>query len=187
MRKHAVRRTSRSRSKLLPRLILSAFLVVGAAHCFCRFDMSSQMETFFAHAWAEVAPQVTAQPGQPANGSQPFASQPAGAPILVTIARNPFMAPSAITSKPLPVSPLPNHGAIPAKGGNGAGAPAPVMAAEPILRGIVQNGSAAAAIIEYAGKSGFYRVGQFVGEQRVNSISSNSVSLSGGDRLALGR
>jgi hypothetical protein len=126
MRKHAVRRTSRSRSKLLPRLILSAFLVVGAAHCFCRFDMSSQMETFFAHAWAEMAPQVTAQPGQPANGSQPFAAQPAGAPILVTIARNPFMAPSAITSKPLPVSPLPNHGAIPAKGGNGGGAAAPV-------------------------------------------------------------
>jgi hypothetical protein len=187
MRKHAVRRTSRSRSKLLPRLILSAFLVVGAAHCFCRFDMSSQMETFFAHAWAEVAPQVTAQPGQPANGSQPFALSLLVLPswLLLPVILLWLLLP--LLKKPLPVSPLPNHGAIPAKGGNGAGAPAPVMAAEPILRGIVQNGSAAAAIIEYAGKSGFYRVGQFVGEQRVNSISSNSVSLSGGDRLALGR
>ena len=103
---------------------------------------------------------------------------------MVTIARNPFMAPSAITEKPLPVSPLPNHGAIPGRGGSAA---APVAPSLPVLRGIVQNGSAAAAIIEYGGKSAFYRVGQFVGEQRVNSISSNSVSLSGGERLALGR
>ena len=183
MRKHIVRR-NQYKSSILPRLILGAFLIVGAAHCFCRFDLSSQMEACFAHAWAEVAPQVTAQPGQPANGSQPYAAQPAGAPIVVTIARNPFMAPSAITEKPLPVSPLPNHGAIP---GRGASAAAPVAPSLPVLRGIVQNGSAAAAIIEYGGKSAFYRVGQFVGEQRVNSISSNSVSLSGGERLALGR
>ena len=67
------------------------------------------MEACFAHAWAEVAPQVTAQPGQPANGSQPYAAQPAGAPIVVTIARNPFMAPSAITEKPLPVSRYATH------------------------------------------------------------------------------
>jgi hypothetical protein len=186
MRKHTERR-NKHKSSILPRLILGAFLVVGAAHCFCRFDLSSQMEACFAHAWAEVAPQATAQPGQPANGSQPFAAQPAGAPIVVTIARNPFMAPSAITEKPLPVSPLPNHGAIPAKGGNGGAAAAPVAPSLPVLRGIVQNGSAAAAIIEYGGRSAFYRVGQFVGEQRVEGISSNSVSLSGGERLALGR
>ena len=186
MRKYTGRRTSRRQNKVLPRLILSAFLIVGAAHCFCRFDMSSQMEAFFAHAWAEVAPQVMAQPGQPANGSQPFASQSAGAPIVVTIARNPFMAPSAITDKPVSVSHASAAGPNPARG-NGAGAAAPVITSQPILRGIVQNGNVAAAIIEYGGKSGFFRVGQFVGEQRVNSISSNSVSLSGGDRLALGR
>ena len=185
MRKHIVRR-NKHKSSILPRLILGAFFVVGAAHCFCRFDLSSQMEACFAHAWADVAPQVTAQPGQPANGSQPYAAQPAGAPIVVTIARNPFMAPSAITEKPLPVSSLPNHGAIPGRGAGG-GAAAPVTPSLPVLRGIVQNGSATAAIIEYGGKSAFYRVGQFVGEQRVNNISSNSVSLSDGECLALRR
>ena len=185
MRRHISRRPRKHRSSVLPRIILSAFLVLGAAHCFCRFDVTSHTEVFFAHAWAEVTPQQAAQPGQPANGSQPFAAQPADAPIVVTIARNPFMAPVAITAKPLPTTPVGSsgHGGIP---GANANAQVPVSAV-PVLRGIVQNGSASAAIIEYGGRSGFYRVGQSVGGERVESISSNSVSLSGSGRLALGR
>jgi Tfp pilus assembly protein PilP len=91
------------------------------------------------------------------------------------------MAPTAITEKYQPAVTAPTNGGA---GGNGA---APVASAQPVLRGIAQNGGVSAAIIEYAGHSGFYRVGQYVGDERVNSISNNSVSLSDGSRLVLGR
>lgn len=174
-------RRQKRKHDFLPRFLMAAFLVLGTFHCFCRFDMTTQMEAFFTHAWAEATPQQVAVPGQPANGSQPFMAAAITAPQVTTIQRNPFMAPTAITEKYQPAVAAPVSGGA---AGNGA---AVAASSQPVLRGIAQNGSTSAAIIEYAGHSGFYRVGQYVGNERVNSISNNSVSLSDGSRLVLGR
>lgn len=175
-------RRQKRKHDFLPRILMAAFLVLGTFHCFCRFDMTTQMETFFTHAWAEATPQQIAVPGQPANGSQPYMAAAISAPQVTTIQRNPFMAPTAITEKPQTVAAAPTTG-----GAAGNSAAASAASSQPVLRGIAQNGGASAAIIEYAGHSGFYRVGQYVGNERVNSISNNSVSLSDGSRLVLGR
>ncbi len=179
-------RKRRHQHDYLPQLILTAFLLLGSTHCFCRFDMNSKLEALFAHAWAEPVAQQQAVPGQPAEGSVP-AGKAGVLTQVFTIARNPFMAPSIITTDPQKAVPAGQKNAGGPGGGHDA---APVPAAvppTPILRGIVTNGSNSAAIIDYGGKSGFYRVGQYVGGQQVESINEHSVDLSGGTNLYLGR
>ena len=50
----------------------------------------------------------------------------------------------------------------------------------PVLKGIVQNGSARLAIIEYAGQSGYYESGTKIGSYTISAIDNNSVQLTDG-------
>ena len=83
-----------------------------------------------------------------------------------TIARNPFMAPAAMLNKPT-VHP----GAV-------IGGGAPVYAAQPVLRGIINNGVKQLAIIEFNNTSNYYKDGQSFGDYTVTSIGIDSVDLS---------
>jgi len=162
--------TKRRRRDILPLVIIASFSLLGATHFACRFDVSSHIENVFRQAWAEPLPQKSAQPGQPADGSIP--EKEASPEIRVeTIARNPFMAPMDYVVK---------RENLPAKYSGRAGSltDSPVPA-EPVLKGIVRSGASAAAIIEYAGLSGFYRTGQSVGGMTVGSIGEKYVTLDG--------
>ena len=177
-----------------PRLIMTAFFLLSAMHFNFRFDVSGQVEHLFAKAWAEPTSQQAAEPGQPAAGSI-AENQPDPTVIVAGINRNPFMAPSDITTPPVRNNPAPaaNHQGAPVPAGAGGAGyqAAPAAAPEPHLRGVVRNGTQMMAIIEYAGHSGSYRIGQDAGGgYLVTSIGSNYAEVSqDGDiaHLTLGR
>ena len=52
-----------------------------------------------------------------------------------------------------------------------------VQTPTPVLKGIVQNGSARMAIIEYAGQSGYYENGAKIGSYTVSAINGSGVQL----------
>ena len=57
-----------------------------------------------------------------------------------------------------------------------------VQTPTPVLKGIVQNGSARMAIIEYAGQSGYYKSGTKIGSYTVSTIDSSGVQLTDGSK-----
>ena len=127
-------------------------------------DASGYIEGLFEKAWAGQV-QSEAQV-QPAAAVVPAADALAAAPKVQTIARNPFMAPAAMLNKPT-VHP----GAV-------IGGGAPVYAAQPVLRGIINNGVKQLAIIEFNNTSNYYKDGQSFGDYTVTSIGIDSVDLS---------
>ena len=62
---------------------------------------------------------------------------------------------------------------------------ATVIAPQPVLKGIVQNGSESMAIVEYAGNSGYYKAGSKIGSLTIAAVEESSVLLSSGKRLSL--
>ena len=57
-----------------------------------------------------------------------------------------------------------------------------VQTPTPVLKGIVQNGSARMVIIEYAGQSGYYENGAKIGSYTVSAIDSSGVQLTDGSK-----
>lgn len=156
-------RKQQKKTDRLSLIILAAFLVLSTSHFMCRFDASGYIEGLFEKAWAgqvQAADQV-----QPAAAVMPAANALTPAAKTQTIARNPFMAPAALLNK-LAVHP----GA--AIGG------APVYAAQPVLRGIINNGVKQLAIIEFNNTSNYYKDGQSFGDYTVAAIGTDSVDLS---------
>lgn len=141
-------RKQQEKTDRLSLIILAAFLVLSTSHFMCRFDASGYIEGLFEKAWAG---QVQAEPA---------------AAKVQTIARNPFMAPAAMLNKPT-VHP----GAV-------IGGGAPVYAAQPVLRGIINNGVKQLAIIEFNNTSNYYKDGQSFGDYTVAAIGIDSVDLS---------
>ena len=76
------------------------------------------------------------------------------------------MAPAAMLNKPT-VHP----GAV-------IGGGTPVYAAQPVLRGIINNGVKQLAIIEFNNTSNYYKDGQSFGDYTVAAIGTDSVDLS---------
>lgn len=191
----SIMRNRKRKKDSFPRLIMAAFFLLSAMHFNCRFDMSGQLENLFARAWAEPTSQQAAEPGQPAAGS--IADNTADPTVIVAgINRNPFMAPSDIITPPAKPAPAPAAGRqgapVPAGASGGSSyQAAPAAAPEPHLRGVVKNGTQMMAIIEYAGRSGSYRIGQDVGDgYYVTSIGTNYAEVDqDGDttHLTLGR
>lgn len=156
-------RKQQKHSDRLSLVILAAFLVLSTSHFMCRFDVSGYIEGLFEKAWAEQ-PQVTAQ-AQPAAAALPTEDALAPASKTQTIARNPFMAPAAMLNRSET-----RPGAV--TGG------ASVYAAQPVLRGIINNGVKQLAIIEFNNTSNYYKDGQSFGDYTVTAISADSVELS---------
>lgn len=143
-------------------VILAAFLVLSTSHFMCRFDASSYIEGMFKKAWAEQT--TTAVQVQPAASVMPNEDALAPAVKMQTIARNPFMAPAALQSRP---------GVRPGTAGGTV-----QYAGQPVLRGIVNNGVKQLAIIEYNNTSNYYKDGQSFGDYTVAAIGTSSVELS---------
>ena len=57
-----------------------------------------------------------------------------------------------------------------------------VQTPTPVLKGIVQNGSACMAIIEYNGQSGYYESGAKIGDYTVSAIDGSGVQLTDGSK-----
>lgn len=57
-----------------------------------------------------------------------------------------------------------------------------VQTPTPVLKGIVQNGSARIAIIEYGEQSGYYESGAKIGSYTVSVIDSSGVQLTDGSK-----
>lgn len=57
-----------------------------------------------------------------------------------------------------------------------------VQTPTPVLKGIVQNGNARMAIIEYAGQSGYYESGAKIGGYTVSTINGSGVQLTDGSK-----
>ena len=157
-------RKQQEKTDRLSLIILAAFLVLSTSHFMCRFDASGYIEGLFEKAWAGQV-QAEAQV-QPAAAVVPAADALAAAPKVQTIARNPFMAPAAMLNKPT-VHP----GAV-------IGGGAPVYAAQPVLRGIINNGVKQLAIIEFNNTSNYCKDGQSFGDYTVAAIGIDSVDLS---------
>lgn len=151
-------RKQQKKTDRLSLIILAAFLVLSTSHFMCRFDASGYIEGLFEKAWAGQV--------QAAAQVQPAADALAALPKVQTIARNPFMAPAAMLNKPT-VYP----GAV-------IGGGAPVYAAQPVLRGIINNGVKQLAIIEFNNTSNYYKDGQSFGDYTVAAIGTDSVDLS---------
>lgn len=151
-------RKQQKKTDRLSLIILAAFLVLSTSHFMCRFDASGYIEGLFEKAWAGQV--------QAAAQVQPAADALAALPKVQTIARNPFMAPAAMLNKPT-VHP----GAV-------IGGGAPVYAAQPVLRGIINNGVKQLAIIEFNNTSNYYKDGQSFGDYTVAAIGTDSVDLS---------
>lgn len=149
-------RKQQKKTDRLSLIILAAFLVLSTSHFMCRFDASGYIEGLFEKAWA----------GQVQAAVVPAADALAALPKVQTIARNPFMAPAAMLNKPT-VHP----GAV-------IGGGAPVYAAQPVLRGIINNGVKQLAIIEFNNNSNYYKDGQSFGDYTVAAIGIDSVDLS---------
>lgn len=160
-------------------VMMAAFLIMGSAHFACRYDLGTLVEGFFQKASAEtiISQDSAADSGAPATiiSEQGIISK--------AIARNPFLMPVAATPNPTQITPTFPSGNIPYTPSKNS---APVIPAEPQLRGIISKAGKAFAIIEYQGTSSYYSVGQAIGNYTVNNISQKSVLLSGpGNSLEL--
>ena len=153
-------------------VMVAAFLIMGSTHFACRYDIGTVIEGFFQKASAEtIMPQNSTNDSSSANAA--LSEQVI---ISKSIVRNPFL---------MPVSATPNltqsvqtvassmNSYVPSKN------VAPVVSAEPQLRGIISKGGKSFAIIEYQGVSNYYSAGQSVGNYTISNINSKSVSLSG--------
>ena len=153
-------------------VVVVAFLIMGSTHFACRYDIGTVIESFFQKASAEtIMPQNSTNDSSSANAA--LSEQVI---ISKSIVRNPFL---------MPVSATPNltqtaqtfagsmNSYVPSK------SIAPVVPAEPQLRGIIRKGDKSFAIIEYQGVSNYYSAGQSVGNYTVSNINTKSVSLSG--------
>ena len=153
-------------------VVVVAFLIMGSTHFACRYDIGTVIESFFQKASAEtIMPQNSTNDSSSANAA--LSEQVI---ISKSIVRNPFL---------MPVSATPNltqtaqtftgsmNSYVPSK------SIAPVVPAEPQLRGIIRKGDKSFAIIEYQGASNYYSAGQSVGNYTISNINSKSVFLSG--------
>ena len=154
-------------------VIMAAFLIMGSTHFACRYDIGTVIERFFQKASAET---VIVQNSVEASSSDSLAQAEQGI-ISKSIVRNPFLMPVSATPN-LSTQPVQSFASsvnsyVPSK------SVAPVVPAEPQLRGIISKGGKSFAIIEYQGVSNYYSAGQSVGNYTISNINSKSVSLSG--------
>lgn len=154
-------RKQQKKTDHLSLFIMAAFLVLSTSHFMCRFDVSGYIEGLFKTAWAQQ-PAVSMQL-QPVTIVTPAADALAADAKVLTIARNPFMAPVSAMNKP-----------VRATSGNNSTA---IYSGQPVLRGIINNGIKQLAIIEYNNTSNYYKDGQSFDDYTVTSIDSNSVEL----------
>ena len=156
-------RKQQEKTDRLSLIILAAFLVLSTSHFMCRFDASGYIEGLFEKAWAGQV-QSAAQ-FQPAAAVVPAADALAAAPkvqtkpvILLWLRQQSQQANCASRCS--------------YRGG------APVYAAQPVLRGIINNGVKQLAIIEFNNTSNYYKDGQSFGDYTVAAIGIDSVDLS---------
>lgn len=157
-------------------IILSAFFLMGAVHVSSRCDVAGRIDELFQKASAETVQETAALPepmfAKPAAvTTYPDEELPTDAAVvgLKTIKRNPFLSPLNVGQQPL------SNGNSSLSHSSGQ-ALSPV-AARPLLRGVIANNNKSAAIIEIGGTSGYYAVGQKVGNYTLDSIDSKSVTL----------
>ena len=153
-------------------VMVAAFLIMGSTHFACRYDIGTVIEGFFQKASAEtIMPQNSSNDSSTANAA--LSEQGI---ISKSIVRNPFLMPVSATpnlTQPAQTSAGSMNSYVPSK------SIAPVVPAEPQLRGIISKGGKSFAIIEYQGVSNYYSAGQSVGNYTISNINSKSVSLSG--------
>ena len=162
--------------------ILTAFILMGSAHFNCRYNIVPLIDTFFHQVSAEQvlpdaptpsplveAPVVTTTYAGNTNNTSAI--------VHKSVARNPFAVPLSVQLQPVTYTSVNNNNTYPRTAG-ASNAPV-VEKAVPILRGVVQSGNKSMAIIEYAGTSQAYTVGQTVGSRTIEGISDKSVSLDG--------
>lgn len=153
-------------------VMVAAFLIMGSTHFACRYDVGTVIESFFQKASAEtIMPQNSSNDSSAANAA--LSEQGI---ISKSIVRNPFLMPVSATpnlTQPSQTFTSSVNSYVPSK------SVAPVIPAEPQLRGIISKGGKSFAIIEYQGVSNYYSAGQSVGNYTISNINSKSVSLSG--------
>ena len=153
-------------------VMVAAFLIMGSTHFACRYDIGAVIESFFQKASAEtIMPQNSSNDSSAANAA--LSEQGI---ISKSIVRNPFLMPVSATpnlTQPSQIFASSMNSYVPSK------SVAPVVPAEPQLRGIISKGGKSLAIIEYQGVSNYYSAGQSVGNYTISNINSKSVSLSG--------
>ena len=153
-------------------VMVAAFLIMGSTHFACRYDIGTVIESFFQKASAEtIMPQNSSNDSSTANAA--LSEQGI---ISKSIVRNPFLMPVSATpnlTQPSQIFASSMNSYVPSK------SVAPVVPAEPQLRGIISKGGKSFAIIEYQGVSNYYSAGQSVGNYTISNINSKSVSLSG--------
>ena len=153
-------------------VMVAAFLIMGSTHFACRYDIGTVLESFFQKASAEtIMPQ-----NSPNDSSAANAALSEQGIISKSIVRNPFLMPVSATpnlTQPSQIFASSMNSYVPSK------SVAPVVPAEPQLRGIISKGGKSFAIIEYQGVSNYYSAGQSVGNYTISNINSKSVSLSG--------
>ena len=153
-------------------VMVAAFLIMGSTHFACRYDIGTVIESFFQKASAEtIMTQNSSNDSSAANAA--LSEQGI---ISKSIVRNPFLMPVSATpnlTQPVQTFTSSVNSYVPSK------SVAPVVPAEPQLRGIISKGGKSFAIIEYQGVSNYYLAGQSVGNYTISNINSKSVSLSG--------
>ena len=153
-------------------VMVAAFLIMGSTHFACRYDIGTVIESFFQKASAEtIMPQNSSNDSSAANAA--LSEQGI---VSKSIVRNPFLMPVSATpniTQPAQTFASSVNSYVPSK------SVAPVVPAEPQLRGIISKGGKSFAIIEYQGVSNYYSAGQSVGNYTISNINSKSVSLSG--------
>ena len=153
-------------------VMVAAFLIMGSTHFACRYDIGAVIESFFQKASAET---IMSQNSTNDSSAANAALSEQGI-ISKSIVRNPFLMPVSATpnlTQPSQIFASSMNSYVPSK------SVAPVVPAEPQLRGIISKGGKSFAIIEYQGVSNYYSAGQSVGNYTISNINSKSVSLSG--------
>ena len=153
-------------------VMVAAFLIMGSTHFACRYDIGTVIETFFQKASAET---IMSQNSTNDSSAANAALSEQGI-ISKSIVRNPFLMPVSATpnlTQPSQIFASSMNSYVPSK------SVAPVVPAEPQLRGIISKSGKSFAIIEYQGVSNYYSAGQSVGNYTISNINSKSVSLSG--------
>ena len=153
-------------------VMVAAFLIMGSTHFACRYDIGTVLESFFQKASAET---IMSQNSTNDSSAANAALSEQGI-ISKSIVRNPFLMPVSATpnlTQPSQIFASSMNSYVPSK------SVAPVVPAEPQLRGIISKGGKSFAIIEYQGVSNYYSAGQSVGNYTISNINSKSVSLSG--------
>ena len=153
-------------------VMVAAFLIMGSTHFACRYDIGAVIESFFQKASAET---IMSQNSTNDSSAANAALSEQGI-ISKSIVRNPFLMPVSATpnlTQPSQIFASSMNSYVPSK------SVAPVVPAEPQLRGIISKGGKSFAIIEYQGVSNYYSAGQSVGNYTISNINPKSVSLTG--------